>query len=54
MPYWRDRYELSAEDFPVAETHFSGEISLPIYPSLDQESTSRVIDAVLRALEATR
>ena len=54
MPYWRDRYGLDPSDFPVAEEHFAGQISLPIYPSLDEASTRRVIDSVLAALEATR
>ena len=54
MPYWRDRYGLDPADFPVAEEHFSGQISLPIYPSLDEASGERVMNAVITALEATR
>ena len=53
MPYWRERYELVESEFPVAEEIFSGQISLPIYPSLGQDQVERVIDAVLRALAAT-
>jgi dTDP-4-amino-4,6-dideoxygalactose transaminase len=53
MPYWRDRYALDPADFPVAEEHFAGQISLPIYPGLDEASTDRVIEAVHRALAAT-
>jgi len=54
MPYWRDRYGLDPADFPVAEEHFAGEISLPIYPSLHQGQIDRVIEQVRSALEATR
>ncbi|RKZ14912.1 UDP-4-amino-4,6-dideoxy-N-acetyl-beta-L-altrosamine transaminase [bacterium] len=53
MPYWRDRYDLQATDFPNAEEIFSGQISLPIYPGLDASATDRVVGAVLSALEAT-
>ena len=53
MPYWRERYALNESDFPVAEELFAGQISLPIYPSLSDEQVQRVIDALLRAVEAT-
>jgi dTDP-4-amino-4,6-dideoxygalactose transaminase len=54
MPYWRNRYELSVQDFPVAEELFAGQISLPIYPALGEPDVDRVIDAVRRAIDATR
>jgi len=46
MTYWRDRYGLKPDDFPVARRLFEAAISLPIYPSLTDEETARVIAAV--------
>jgi dTDP-4-amino-4,6-dideoxygalactose transaminase len=53
MPYWRERYDLVGTDFPVAEEIFSGQFSLPIYPSLSPDQVDRVIDALLTAVAAT-
>ncbi len=53
MPYWRDRYGLSSNDFPIAEELFSGQISLPIYPGLGETGIDRVIESVRRAVDAT-
>lgn len=46
MSYWRQRYGLKPEDFPVALRLYRGALSLPIYPSLDEEEIARVIAAV--------
>lgn len=37
MTYYRERYGLRPEDFPNAERHWRGAVSLPIYPSLTSE-----------------
>lgn len=37
MTYYRDRYNLSAEDYPQAERRWKGCVSLPIYPSLKND-----------------
>ncbi len=46
MSYYRDRYGLKPEDFPVAQECYRGCISLPLSPSMGPEETSRVISAV--------
>jgi dTDP-4-amino-4,6-dideoxygalactose transaminase len=46
MTYWRERYGLKPDDFPVARRLFDAAISLPIYPSLTDEETARVVAAV--------
>ncbi len=46
MSYWRSRYGLKPGDFPVALRFYQSAISLPIYPSLTEEETARVIAAV--------
>ena len=46
QPYWRDRYGLAPEDFPVAEAEFARVVSLPIFPSMTTEQADRVVAAV--------
>jgi dTDP-4-amino-4,6-dideoxygalactose transaminase len=47
MSYYRQRYSLRPEDFPVALRLYRAAISLPIYPSLADGETARVVEAVL-------
>jgi dTDP-4-amino-4,6-dideoxygalactose transaminase len=51
-PYWRDRYDLRTEDFPIATSVFDRVVSLPIYSKMSDEDVDRVIHAV--RLIATR
>lgn len=53
MPYWRERYALRAEDFPVSEELFSGLISLPIYPGLTSAQVDHVVERLSSALQST-
>ena len=46
-PYYRRNFGYKAGDFPNAEKIYAGEISLPMYPGLDDEDVSRVIREVL-------
>ncbi|MDR0539703.1 MAG: DegT/DnrJ/EryC1/StrS family aminotransferase [Spirochaetaceae bacterium] len=46
MPYYRRRYNLSADFFPAAMDAFSREISLPLWPGMTDEDAARVIAAV--------
>jgi dTDP-4-amino-4,6-dideoxygalactose transaminase len=46
QPYWRAKYSLSRESFPVATRAYERVVSLPIYPSMDDEAVEKVIDAV--------
>jgi dTDP-4-amino-4,6-dideoxygalactose transaminase len=50
QPYWRDRYGLSATQFPQSQKAFENLVSLPIYPKMNDGQTQRVIDAVTAAL----
>ncbi|MGI9272580.1 MAG: DegT/DnrJ/EryC1/StrS family aminotransferase [Woeseiaceae bacterium] len=45
QPYWRDRYDLRPDDFPVANDVFKRVVSLPIYPSMTDEAVERVVAA---------
>ncbi len=46
MTYYRDRYDLSPNQYPNAERHWKGVISLPIYPSLSTEELAYVCETL--------
>lgn len=50
-PYWRERYGLAPEMFPVASHEFERVVSLPIYPDMDDASVGRVVAAALDVAE---
>jgi dTDP-4-amino-4,6-dideoxygalactose transaminase len=54
MPYWAERYRLKPSDFPRALARFENEISLPIWPGMDDGMVARVIEAVLTVGDAAR
>jgi len=45
-PYWRDRYNLQPDDFPVAFDVYQRAVSLPIYPKMSDDDVGRVIETV--------
>lgn len=47
MPYYRDRYGLRAEDFPISLNAYKTAISLPIYPGLTDSLVHRIISEVI-------
>ena len=49
MPYYRDRYGLKPDDFPVSSDAYRRVFSLPIYPVLTDDEVERVIRAVQAA-----
>jgi dTDP-4-amino-4,6-dideoxygalactose transaminase len=46
QPYWRDRYSLRPEQFPVASEVYRRAVSLPIYTRMTDDDVGRVIAAV--------
>jgi len=46
QPYWRDRYKLTPESFPVATSVYHRAVSLPIYTRMSDDDVGRVITAV--------
>lgn len=49
--YWRDRYGLKAEDFPVALDVYNRAVSLPIYPCMSDDDVHRVITQIRTILK---
>ncbi|MFB9236879.1 DegT/DnrJ/EryC1/StrS family aminotransferase [Plantactinospora siamensis] len=49
--YWRERYRLSNEMFPVASREFPRVVSLPIFSAMDDGQVDQVIQAVAKVLQ---
>ena len=52
QPYYATRYGLDPAAFPVAESYYSGCLSLPFYPALTDEDVAHVIMSVTAAVSA--
>lgn len=50
QPYWRKRYNLKDEDFPIATQAFNQAVSLPIYTLMKDQDVDRVINETRRLL----
>ena len=51
QPYWRDRYALSAAQFPQSQRAYEAMLSLPIYTRMTDGDVQRVCDAVRLVLQ---
>jgi len=47
QPYFRDRFGFIEGDFPIAEKFYKEEMSIPIYPSLDENDLKYVSEQIL-------
>lgn len=52
QPVWRDTYQLSAEQFPVADKLYQSEISIPLFTKMTDDDQNRVIDALYQIIQA--
>jgi len=50
-PYWRERYGLTAAQFPASQTAYERMTSLPLYTRMTDADVQRVIAAVRAALD---
>ncbi|UVM54592.1 DegT/DnrJ/EryC1/StrS family aminotransferase [Pseudomonas sp. B21-012] len=50
QPYWRESCALSPEQFPVAQSLFQQEVSIPLYTKMTEADQERVIAAVRSVL----
>jgi dTDP-4-amino-4,6-dideoxygalactose transaminase len=46
QPYWRDRYGLTPEQFPVAEAAYQRMFSVPLFTAMSDGEQARVIAAL--------
>jgi dTDP-4-amino-4,6-dideoxygalactose transaminase len=54
MTYYRERYGLRTEDYPNAERHWKGCISLPVYPGLTEPELTYVVTEVRKCLDGDK
>lgn len=47
LSFLKERYNLSAQDFPNAAAHYSESISLPFWPDMSDDDVQYVIDTVI-------
>jgi dTDP-4-amino-4,6-dideoxygalactose transaminase len=50
-PYYRKRFRYKKGDFPEAEKFYEEEISLPMYPSMEDSDVERVVDCIKEFLK---
>ena len=50
MTYWRERYNLAAEGYPVSEDAFQTLVTLPLFPDMREAEIDAVISAVREVL----
>jgi dTDP-4-amino-4,6-dideoxygalactose transaminase len=51
QPYWKNRYKLSNEDFPVSEKAYSTMLSIPLYTAMSDTDQDMVIENLHKALK---
>jgi len=49
-PYWRERYDLKAEDFPKSQLAYERMLSIPLYSRMTEGDVDRVAAALRQAL----
>ena len=50
-PYYKEKYGFKGDDFPIAESLYNNEISLPIYPKMEDKDVEDVISAVKKIID---
>lgn len=50
QPYWRERYQLTPEQFPHSHQAYERMLSLPLYSKMSDADVQRVVEAVRGAL----
>jgi len=52
QPFYKKNYGFNANDFPVSESFYKNEVSLPIYPDLSNDDVSLVVKNILEIISA--
>jgi dTDP-4-amino-4,6-dideoxygalactose transaminase len=50
QPYWRDKYQLTIDMFPITDKAYQAMLSIPLYTAMSDEQQDRVIQALREAL----
>ena len=54
LTYYKERYNLVADDYPAAEKTWRGCVSLPIYPALTEKSLSYICNSIKKLIAHLR
>lgn len=46
QPFYQNNFNFREGDFPVAETFYQNEVSLPVYPSLDKDDLEYIVSQI--------
>jgi dTDP-4-amino-4,6-dideoxygalactose transaminase len=46
QPYYRERFGYEEGDFPGAEAHYAGALTIPLYPAMSDDDVDRVVAAL--------
>jgi len=50
QPYWRDKYQLTIDMFPITDKAYQAMVSIPLYTAMSDEQQDRVIQVLREAL----
>lgn len=50
MTYYKEKYNLISSDYPNAEKTWKGNVSLPLYPFMDEKDLAYICDTIRRVL----
>jgi len=50
QPYWRDKYQLTIDMFPITDKAYQAMLSIPLYTAMSDEQQDRVIQVLREAL----
>jgi len=50
QPYWRDKYQLTIDIFPITDKAYQAMLSIPLYTAMSDEQQDRVIQVLREAL----
>jgi len=50
QPYWRDKYQLTIDMFPITDKAYQSMLSIPLYTAMSDEQQERVIQVLREAL----
>lgn len=54
MTYWKERYDLKPEDFPVSEDAYRSLVTIPLFPAMTDQEIDTVIAAIRETLSTGR
>jgi dTDP-4-amino-4,6-dideoxygalactose transaminase len=52
QPFYKNKYGFKQGDFPISESFYRNEVSLPIYPELSTDEVSFVVNNILEIISA--